>query len=278
MISLLRQVILLLKLKEHCQNKFYKIMKIKFATSIVLSILFCFSITFAQLDEQFKTANENYKNENFDEAIKQYEQLIEQGYQGASLFYNLANSYYRKNKIGYAILYYEKALLLSPNDDDIKHNLALAKLRTVDKIEELPQFFLFNWWDSLLSVFSLTGWTIFAYVVFIGLIFSIMLYTFSSKPNYQKLAVLLGSILFVFLIISSSLIFIKYNREVNEKHGIVLSEVANVKLSPDEKSDDAFIIHEGLKVKFEDKVENWIEIRLTDGKVGWIKNSNVAEI
>src|SRR5690606_3967693 len=95
-----------------------------------------------------------------DKAIEVYKDLINSGFEGTSLYYNLGNSYYRTGKIGLAILYYEKALKLSPGDEDIRHNLALANLKTIDKVESLPKFFLFEWWDSLLTLFTISGWTI----------------------------------------------------------------------------------------------------------------------
>lgn len=46
-----------------------------------------------------------------------------------------------------------------------------------------------------------------------------------------------------------------------------------VKSSPDDNGTDLFRINEGLKVAVKDRSGDWIEIRLADGRVGWIKFS-----
>lgn len=48
------------------------------------------------------------------------------GYTAAAL-YNAANSYARAGKAGMAILYYERARLLAPNDSDIEANLRYVR-------------------------------------------------------------------------------------------------------------------------------------------------------
>ena len=87
-----------------------------------------------------------------------------------------------------------------------------------------------------------------------------------------------GIVVLIFLIFSIVFTAVKLNRELNVKNGIIISKIVTVKLSPDENSNDAFVIHEGLKVKLEDKVDNWIKIRLHDGKVGWVTEKNVDVI
>ena len=96
-------------------------------------------IAFAsESDDLMKQGNQFYQDRQYEKAIDTYQKIITMGYVGTSLYYNLGNSYYRDGKIGYAILYYEKALELSPGDDDVIHNLAIANLKTVDKIDTLP--------------------------------------------------------------------------------------------------------------------------------------------
>ena len=70
----------------------------------------------------------------------------------------------------------------------------------------------------------------------------------------------------------------KINRDETIKSGIIVEQVVTVKSSPEPNSTDAFVIHEGLKVNLEDKLDTWVKIRLADGKVGWIENNLVKQI
>jgi len=245
---------------------------------LIFSVLFVNLTLASQVDDLMKQGNDAYKNGNYRSAITDYGKLVHQGYEGVSLFYNLGNAYYKEAKIGYAILYYEKALKLSPNDDDIQHNLAIANAKTVDKIDTLPEFFIFQIWESLLSFFSVTGWTYLTYFLFILILVSAGIYFFTKNPGVQRYSFFSGLALLCAFILSVVILSINVNRNLNVKNGIIITQAVSAKLSPDSKSNDAFVIHEGLKVRMEDKVDNWVKIRLNDGKIGWLPENDIAQI
>jgi tetratricopeptide (TPR) repeat protein len=223
-------------------------------------------------------ANELYQKNNYAGAAEIYQKLVDSAYEGTALYYNLGNAYYRLNKIGYAILNYERALRLSPGDDDAQHNLALANTKTIDKIESLPKFFIFQWWEGLLAMFTLSGWTYAAYIFYLVILISLAFYFFSRKPQVQRYSFLTGILSAVFLLITAALLIVKLNREVNIKNAIIVEPTVITKVSPDKDSNDAFVIHEGLKVRLEDNLDGWVEIRLQDGKIGWTNVQNLRII
>ena len=251
----------------------------KYLLQIIL-VLIMTSSSFAIVDVNsvMQKGNEFYKNNQYQLAIDEYNKLREQGYEGTSLYYNLGNAHYRLGKVGFAILYYEKALKFSPGDEDAKHNLTLAKLNIKDKVDTLPQFFIFNIWEGLLASFSVSGWTIVVYIVFILLLICINAYFFSRSSTQQRFSFFSGVGFSVLLILTIILLTVKMNKEYNIKDGIIVENIVTVKSSPDNSSEDEFVVHEGLKVRLEDKVDNWIKIRLADGKVGWIMEKNIGQI
>ncbi len=232
----------------------------------------------AAIDNLIDQGNNFYQQKQYDKAISAYQNILDQGYEGVSVYYNLGNSFYRENKIGYAIFYYEKALRLSPGDEDVIHNLLIANSKTVDKIDTVPPFFLYQWWDDLLAVFTITGWKNFAYIFYWIFLLSVGTYFFVRRTRFQKYTFYSAALSLLVLVFAVSILVIKFQSEFSTKSGIIVGTIVDVKLSPDPNANDAFIIHEGLKVKVEDKVDNWYKIKLIDGKVGWLPQNEVGVI
>ena len=251
----------------------------RFSFNLIFTLTIFSSLSFAQnIDEQMQKAGALYRNGEFDKAIKIYEDLRSEGYEGTSLYFNLANTYYRIGKLGYAILNYERALKNSPSDEDVKHNLAFASLSTVDRIQPLPTFFIFEWWDSLLASLSVNGWTYITFFFYILIMAMTVIYFFAKTIFQQKFILFSGLGILAILLLVVSLLIVKINREQNVIGGVVIEQSITVKTSPDPKSTDAFVIHEGLKVNPEDQFDEWVKIRLVDGKVGWVENDSVVKI
>lgn len=255
-------------------NTYIKKIILSFAFLILSSNL----LSAQDFNQIFEEGNRFYQSGDYENAIEAYNRIIEAGYESAALYLNLGNTYFREGKIGYAILNYERALKLSPGDEDVKHNLAFANAQTRDRPEPMPSFFIFEWWESLLALFSLSGWVYLSYSVFILLLLSSGLYLAGRKIIQQRYSFFAALGLAVILACLSIISGVKYMRETRISSGIIIQPAVNVKLSPDARSNDAFVIHEGLKVTIEDKVDNWLRIRLLDGKVGWLEEKELEII
>ena len=172
------------------------------AIPILFLILFLFTGVYAQQPKQlFQKANQAYQNQNFQQAIELYQNILGQGYQATEIYYNLGNAFFRLNNLGQAILNYEKALKLNPNDPDIRYNLELANLRVVDRLELPPRFFLFEWWDSLKTYFSLTQLTRLVAILFTLSILLLVLWLFIRRYRLRRwllTGVIVSGILFIF--------------------------------------------------------------------------------
>jgi len=239
------------------------------------------SIGFAQnpdLEKYMKNANELFQNEKYAEAIDLYKKIINEGYESSSLYYNLANSYYRNSKLGMAILYYEKALKIEPDDEDIIHNLKIAKAHTIDKFKEVPELFIVTWWKTLVNIFTVTGWAFVVTVIFWMLLLFFGIYLLTKSALLQKTMFYLSAVSLGGVILFSVLLVSKYNLETSANFGILTDSIISVKLSPGVKSNDAFVIHEGVKFSIEDELKGWIKIKLSDGKVGWLPKTSCEKI
>lgn len=245
---------------------------------ILFFLLFCSSIFSVDVEYLFQKGNEHYKNSEYEQALMCYKSIADANYESPELYYNLANVYYKLKKIGYAILYYEKALKLSPNDEDIKYNLNLAQLQTIDKINPLPEVWAWEIYKSYLNMFSLNGWALISLFFLIFAAISGFFFLYGYKFEIQKYSIIFSFIFsFAFLVAAISTVA-KYNYELNEVYGIIVENSVIVKTSPDKKSSDAFILHEGTKAKIQDQIGEWKLIRLADGKTGWIEEKAIEKI
>lgn len=226
----------------------------------------------------FELANENYSEGRYDKAIESYQEILASGYSSPALYYNLGNSYYKKNEITRAIINYERALLLAPGDDDIKYNLNIANQLVVDKINALPEFFLTKWIRQLRMGLSPNQWGIISLSCFLFTgIFFLLFYFLRSRPWRRFL--FFTSILML-LISGTSLAFgLKQNQQFTERNtAIILSPTVTGKSSPDESGTDLFVLHEGVKVWITDHLNGWLEIELADGNKAWIPENSLERI
>jgi len=248
-------------------------MKKKLLLGIIL-FSFTTSILSQDIEEIMKNGNLAFQNKQYSEAISQYQSIIKQGYISSDLFYNLGNAYFKTNNLGKAILYYEKALKLSPLSEDAKHNLKIANSRTIDKIKIIPKLFIFEWWDIILTSFTTIGWQIIVIIFYILFLLCIGIYYLVKNIQFQRIAFIFGFFSLATLIFSIILFVSSLSRTSSSNYGILQNSVISSKISPDEKSNDAFVIHEGSKFLIEDEVNNWVKIKLADGKVGWLPNNS----
>ncbi|MDR3695985.1 tetratricopeptide repeat protein [Mucilaginibacter sp.] len=226
----------------------------------------------------FKKANDLYAKSQYKDALITYQQIIDDNHQSAAVFFNMGNAEYKIGDIPSALLYYEKAHKLSPGDEDINFNLKYANLKTTDKIDAAPGFFLSRWWQVFILSFSakvLSVWSI--VFVLLGSVF-IILYFFAGSVGIKKGA-FYGSLALIFLGVLS--IFIA-SRQLSyfddHKQAIVFSNFVNVKSGPIDKSGTLFVIHEGTKVNIMDTNNGWMKVGLANGSEGWIKTTDVKQI
>lgn len=219
-----------------------------------------------------------YMRNDYASAIQIYENLLKNG-EAAEVYYNLGNSYYKADDIAKAILNYERALLLQPGNADIRANLEIARSKTIDKVIPVPEIFFVAWTKSLINSLSVDAWAKLGVVFFILLLISLYLFFFSKQIAGKKTG-FIGGIVFLVLVVLSNVFAAQQKNELTDRNAaIVLSPSVTVRSTPSESGTSLFILHEGRKVEIKDNtMREWKEIRLEDGKVGWVPASAVEVI
>ena len=223
-------------------------------------------------------ADSAYAQEHYQKAAQQYEQLLKKGV-SAELYYNLGNCYYRMDHITLAVLNYERALLLSPGDKDIRFNLQMARSKTIDKIVPESEMFFVTWYRSLVNLMSVDGWARMALISLVAAIFLALAYLFANLVWLRKIG-FFGGLFFVMIFLASNLFAWQQKKAFVFRSGaIIMRSAVNVKSTPSKNGTDLFILHEGTKVNITDAtMRGWKKIRVADGKEGWIETKEIEII
>jgi tetratricopeptide (TPR) repeat protein len=223
----------------------------------------------------FDEGNQRYQNGDFDGAVASYARILEAGLESGDLYYNLGNTYFKRGEIGPAILYYERARRLMPADEDLLANLALARQLTADEITPLPQFWLFRavrWWVDLVPRSALAWLVGLAYLVVAGggIVWILRPGTPMAAWARRGAAGAAG----VALLFGINLAVRELGIGAPQK-----AVEADVQSAP--SGDSAlriFAVHEGATVRMGRRSDDWVEIVLEDGTVGWVEAAQLEPI
>ncbi|MEE4311321.1 MAG: tetratricopeptide repeat protein [candidate division KSB1 bacterium] len=221
----------------------------------------------------YETANALYEEGEYAQAIAKYEEILSGGYASWEVYYNLGNAFYKNAELGKSILNYERALAMAPKNEDVKYNLALANLTVVDKINAPEPFFLFKIVSDFKNYFSLNVLSIIVLALYCGLITLIILTIILRGQNIRKTATLLITLFSITFVIFGSTLLFRIKDHHSLKYAIMLAQKVEVTGSPEESGTELFSLHEGVKVQIEKEVDEWYQIRLEDGKTGWVKKT-----
>ena len=233
---------------------------------------------FAQNQSLFEQGNQLYNDGKYAQAIDKYKAILETENHSAELYFNLANAHYKLNHIAPSIYYYEKALKLSPKDQDIKNNLAFANNMTIDDIEVIPNAGFSKLIRNITDIMSFDNWAKLAVASVLMFVLIFLLYYFTYSTFKKRLAFITSNLFLFLAAISVAIAFHNYNLNKKDKPAIIFAQETVIKSEPNNRSQELFRLHEGTKVQIIDTINQWKEIKLTDGKTGWIENEDIKAL
>lgn len=185
----------------------------------------------------------------------------------ADALYNLGNSYARAGKPGLAVLNYERAALLAPNDPDIDANL--QNVRALAHVPPEPRSRFARIVQAVNPTLAAWGGILGIALIGAGLLWR------ARAPRYRRVrqAVILSGAALVGLSVSdAALIWPRMHAAV------VLIDKAPARVAPVPMGDTAFVLSEAQTVTMTAEHDEFTLVRTRGGLSGWVARASLGAV
>ncbi len=220
-------------------------------------------------EETFDEACRAYGQGQWDAAAEGFGGLLRYGFADSRLEYNLANAEYKRGRLGEAILHYERALRLAPADPDVAANLAIARARIRDVVEEPETAGALRALRALQDRLGVTTQAL----LFLGGVWLLagILTWCGSRPGgltpgwgWTLAAAFLATGLTVLSWRAT------WSRLEGTPRAVVLRPSVEALAGPGLNNASLFTLHEGVSVAIQSEREGWLQVALPNGLTGWV--------
>jgi tetratricopeptide (TPR) repeat protein len=231
----------------------------------------------ARAGQAFRQANASYEKTDYAQAADLYRRAIDEGVADSRLYFNYANCLFRQNQLGMAILYYEKARKLDPNDPDIAYNLRFVNAQIQDKVPAAEENVLTRLLAFAHGSFSINEglWIELALFSFLGLAAILCMYV--GTASRTALGVLMGTAGLAMLSLVPSLAM-KIKDQETLRYAIVLKPAIEMFSGPGETFQVLTQVHEGTKFEIVETRGDWVSVKLANGKGGFVRLSDLGKV
>jgi tetratricopeptide (TPR) repeat protein len=217
----------------------------------------------------FEAGNDHYAQGNFQEAIGAYQAALGTGYASGALYYNLGNAYFRVDNLGPAILYYEKARRLVPNHPKLLHSLDVAR----SAANAPPP--VVQGWKALVAPLSPITILIIGLLVY-GAGMGALIYRYWRDGmlalRWAEGALLAGGLLLV------GLAFLTSYAQTTDQRAVVIAQAAPLFATPTNQAAHDTTLSTGAVLRVQRRQPSWTEVRLSNGRTGWVRTDALADV
>ena len=252
---------------------------------IIIILLAVLALPIMAANDNIERANKAYKQELYNDALKLYLEEAEKTGVSSSLYCNIGDTYYRLKDNVHAVLYYERALLLDPSNNDARFNLEFVRGK-MQLPDDAGDSWFSNWVDQTVSRLSSNAWAIIAIVTFLLFLAGVAAYLFLDNVLMRKIGFFGGAVLIVASILANLAAFHVYHKATGGNGAIVMPETATLSTAPREprdKEEEAFQLQQGTRVEIVDSVADktsgkWLQVSTAGGHKAWINARDVEVI
>lgn len=253
---------------------------VKLLPLLLISILAVVSVQIfsAEIDinSLFEEAVAHYDERNYQEALDAFLSLEEAGIESYELYYNIGNSYFRLNKTGKAILYYKRGLRLNPGDFQLQANLEFAISQTKDRQETEENNPLIEVVRNTVNTIPLNVWFILALISFLPVVAFINITLIYYRGRDKTVPVFLLIVFSVVWLIVLSAANYRWNRYQDQSTAVLTAGSTNGYSGPDPDYTRLFTVNEGVILDVVEYREDWSQVRLPTGVIGWIRTDDFS--
>jgi hypothetical protein len=218
----------------------------------------------------FDKANQAYEEGRYQDAGRLYEEILASGVIHGTIWYNLGNVYFKTDRLGEAILAYERARQLLPRDQDVAANLQLARELTADKIVQEGSPLMIRWITSLARNLNFNELTWISFILYL-LTTLLAVAGIWIRPQRQRKKILVSALVCgVLLVMAGGSLAGKIYWEKSVSRAVILAPAVDARSGPGEDYTKIFTAHEGTTVRIRQQREGWYLIALPNGLGGWI--------
>lgn len=246
---------------------------------ICICCLFVCTNGYAQdTNDILNEASAAYEAKSYDDAIKQYDQVLKKGEHSIALYNNLGSAHYQKGDFAFAVLYFEKGLKLDPFNKSILYNLNLAKEALDNDIVKIPEFFLSRIWKYIYSRLSSNSWFILSLLSLFACVYALGLWLLRTERKIKKKGFVAGLGLFVLAVFTFFLSQSRAGFQFNNNTGIVLPAETSLKSAPEEANEPIMTLEPGVKLFILDQIGEYKKVKLENGQIGWVLQGSYLPI
>jgi len=244
-------------------------------TALLIAIVGCRENPTLQTSRKFQDAEQGFSDattpEEFQRAAALYQEILDDGFQSGSIYYNLGNAWMQAGQTGRAVAAYRVAKRHLPRDPYLDANLQQALRRSGRPTPKMPLLDYVFFWQSFVS-YAEKVWLVTALLA-IALCLGLLMQWGWHRTAVKRLN---GVLIVVLILASLSLGRDWYNFEVVRRGAIVSETVA--RKGGSETYEPAFNqpLPDGTEFVVLGEQDNWLRIKIDTAGEGWVPGRNVA--
>jgi tetratricopeptide (TPR) repeat protein len=220
----------------------------------------------------FIDAIKDYKAGDFKKAGRKFENIAQNNIKNPYLYYNIGNSYLKASDIGHAVLWYERAKKIMPNDPDLNFNLDHANSLVKDKREDSIKIMeVIFFWDNLVSV---------KIIQITSVLSSFAFFTWAAIQVIRRKKIFSGfgiMVLSIFILFTS-IVFVNYYKQAVKLNAVIVTKEAVIRSGMADTATQLFTLHAGTKIRVVEQKKGYLKIKFSKDKIGWVSTSQAAII